>query len=568
MPSADTADEFLALAAHYQLGALDTESFHPLTTHLSGLAQNDLPAALRALQSVDIAALERLLPKAPQIADLAVAVANTFKAGHRVYLCGCGATGRLSLACEWLARAGLLPPTLADRVIAFMAGGDAALIRSIENFEDFPEYGARQLDELAFADGDLLIASTEGGETPWVIGAAERAAAVSPNPPWFLYCNPDAQLRAAVERSRRVLDDPRIRKLNLHVGPMALAGSTRMQASTVLMAAVALALESAGQQNAIHPLSNSKLETRNSKLSSSISSALTAFLAFVRAADFSALAPLTLAETAVYQNNGYTLYRTATTGLTTLTDTTERAPTFSLAGFENTLASTPAQAEAKPGLPSEALAKEGHPLSLTYLHLPGTKDAPAAWRALLLREPRTLEWPGLEKLTSRAWLLGYDFSDHVLTRRPAKTSAANLANSKPETRNSKFFPPSHHIISVEIENHSLRLALDGLTVRFPLPPGGLLFAHLYLKLLLNAHSTALMARLGRCRGNLMTYVRPSNLKLIDRAARYARHLWKQETGRDISYETTIRALFKIRPTLAPDQPAVLKILDKLRFDSR
>jgi N-acetylmuramic acid 6-phosphate etherase len=76
-----------------------------------------------------------------------------------------------------------------------------------------------------------------------------------------------------------------------------------------------------------------------------------------------------------------------------------------------------------------------------------------------------------------------------------------------------------------------------------------------------------MARLGRCRGNLMTYVRPSNLKLIDRAARYARHLWKQETGSDISYETTIRALFAIRPTLAPDQPAVLRLLEKLRCDS-
>jgi len=338
MPSADTADEFLALAADYQLGTLDTESFHPLTTHLSDLAQNDLPAALRALQAVDVAALARLLPKAPQIAELAAAVAHTFSSGHRVFLCGCGATGRLSLACEWLARAGLLPPDLADRTVAFMAGGDAALIRSIENFEDFPEYGARQLDELGFAPGDLLIASTEGGETPWVIGAAERAAAVSPNSPWFLYCNPDDQLRAAAARSRRVLDDPRIRKLNLHVGPMALAGSTRMQASTVLMAAVGLALE-----HHAHP--------------AKISPSLSVFLDFVRAADFAALAPLTLAEAAVYQKNGYTLYRTATTGLTTLTDTTERAPTFSLAGFENTLVPSPAQAVAKPGLPSEALAK-------------------------------------------------------------------------------------------------------------------------------------------------------------------------------------------------------------------
>jgi N-acetylmuramic acid 6-phosphate etherase len=545
MPSADTADEFLALAADYQLGSLDTESFHPLTAHLSELAQNDLPAALRALQAVDLAALDLLLPKAPAIAELAVAVSATFDAGHRVFLCGCGATGRLSLACEWLARAGLLPPEYADHVIAFMAGGDAALIRSIENFEDFPDYGARQLDELGFQSGDLLIASTEGGETPWVIGAAERAAAVSANPPWFLYCNPDTQLRAAAARSRRVLDDPRIRKLNLHVGPMALAGSTRLQASTVLMAAVGLALQTAGA----HCSSNSKLETRNSKLSS-ISSFIAAFRDFVRTADYAALAPLTQAEAAVYQKNEYTLYRTTTAGLTVLTDTTERAPTFSLVGFEN------------------HHAADLHPPSLTYLHLPGTKDAAAAWRALLLREPRTLEWPGLGQLTSRAWLLGYDFSDHVLAHRPAKTAAFAAAPSPLETQNSKLETsppfPAHHTFSAEILPGSLRLSLDDLAVSFPAPPGGLLAAHLYLKILLNAHSTALMARLGRARGNLMTYVRPSNLKLIDRAARYARHLYRAETGRDIPYDTTIRALFALRPTLAPDEPVVLRLLEELR----
>jgi N-acetylmuramic acid 6-phosphate etherase len=38
-----------------------------------------------------------------------------------------------------------------------------------------------------------------------------------------------------------------------------------------------------------------------------------------------------------------------------------------------------------------------------------------------------------------------------------------------------------------------------------------------LKMLLNAHSTALMTKLGRVVGNTMTNVKPSNLKLIGRA---------------------------------------------------
>lgn len=38
-----------------------------------------------------------------------------------------------------------------------------------------------------------------------------------------------------------------------------------------------------------------------------------------------------------------------------------------------------------------------------------------------------------------------------------------------------------------------------------------------LKMLLNAHSTAVMTKLGRVVGNTMTYVQPGNLKLIGRA---------------------------------------------------
>jgi N-acetylmuramic acid 6-phosphate etherase len=308
-----------------------------------------------------------------------------------------------------------------------------------------------------------------------------------------------------------VLDDGRIRKLNLHVGPMALAGSTRMQSSTVLLAAVGWALEHHRDPAKIAP-------------------AMRQLLDFVRAADFAKLAPLTAMEADIYQNGAYTLYRTRSAGLTTLTDTTERSPTFSLAAFENNFAPE-------------------HPASLTYLHLPGTPDARTAWQKLLLRAPRTLEWPGLEKLTSRAWLEGYELSDRVLEQRILRTRT-----------------PVQYIVQVEIEKTALRLSVRNTAVEFPLPPGGLLAAHLYLKMLLNAHSTAVMARLGRCRGNVMTYVRASNLKLIDRAVRYARHLYKNETGKDVSYETATRALFAIRPTLAPDEPAVLRVLDYLRSD--
>lgn len=87
--------------------------------------------------------------------------------------------------------------------------------------------------ELGFNENDLLIASTEGGETPWVIGATEKAAQICKRKPYFSYCNPDDILVKNVERSRKVIEDDKIIKINLTVGNMGITGSTRMQATTI-----------------------------------------------------------------------------------------------------------------------------------------------------------------------------------------------------------------------------------------------------------------------------------------------------------------------------------------------
>lgn len=67
-----------------------------------------------------------------------------------------------------------------------------------------------------------------------------------------------------------------------------------------------------------------------------------------------------------------------------------------------------------------------------------------------------------------------------------------------------------------------------------------------------------MGRLSRYESNVMTYVRASNYKLIDRAARMVRML-----KNDANYEDTIHAIYKIKPTLNDDQPIVLKVIEYL-----
>src|SRR5690606_33620036 len=95
-------------------------------------------------------------------------------------------------------------------------------------------YGHRQLMDLGFRDGDLLIATSEGGETPFVIGSAQKASEVSKQSPYFIYCNQDRELKG-LDRCEGMLKNQKVKKRSIQLGPMAISGPTRMQASTALM---------------------------------------------------------------------------------------------------------------------------------------------------------------------------------------------------------------------------------------------------------------------------------------------------------------------------------------------
>jgi N-acetylmuramic acid 6-phosphate etherase len=84
-----------------------------------------------------------------------------------------------------------------------------------------------------------------------------------------------------------------------------------------------------------------------------------------------------------------------------------------------------------------------------------------------------------------------------------------------------------------------------------------------LKMWINIHSTLVMGRMGRYLDNLMTYVKPSNNKLIDRAARYVRLLAEKRSGILPPYDTTSQALFAEREVMQIGEPIVLKTLNRL-----
>ncbi len=71
-----------------------------------------------------------------------------------------------------------------------------------------------------------------------------------------------------------------------------------------------------------------------------------------------------------------------------------------------------------------------------------------------------------------------------------------------------------------------------------------------------------MGLLGRYESNIMTFVRASNNKLIDRTARNVTYLLGEKSNL-VTYEQIIYAIFKIRKSLMPDEPLVLRVLNEL-----
>ena len=88
-----------------------------------------------------------------------------------------------------------------------------------------------------------------------------------------------------------------------------------------------------------------------------------------------------------------------------------------------------------------------------------------------------------------------------------------------------------------------------------------LFNHLMVKMLLNAHSTLVMGLLDRYEGNVMTWVRPSNNKLVDRAARYILQLLSKK-GRTASYEEVVLKIFEETEGITENEPIVIKVLNR------
>jgi N-acetylmuramic acid 6-phosphate etherase len=545
----EKAREFLEHQKAFRLGELLTESSHPKTRRLSQTMATDIPAGIRLLQSVDEdipPALERIFAQ-PAFGRLIEALHEAMQTGHHVFFTGCGATGRLSILLEaawrrfWREMEPDWPPaaSLRDRCISVMAGGDFALIKSVEGFEDFPAFGRHQLREAGVERDDVVVAITEGGETPFVTGTAWQGLEAGAHV-FFVYNNPSKLLCRHVQRSREVIEEPRIAKLDLATGPMAITGSTRMQATTVELLVVGAALETAlaqflAEATGCHAYAGvgmfsaatKHVHTRVDMAPASTQEYSQLFGNLLRQLSspqsVAALARAVEMEEQIYRRHGLVTYVADSLLLDVLTDTTERSPTFMVPPFR----------------------KEGDttsPVSWAFVKDPhrATREA---WCDMLQREPRGLTWgpdvyrqlnapasvqanpPKLDNAEIYRFRIGNepdasrtDAPDSLLiyVGDPGNHQSSIIHHQWTRTAALTFGPAG---APLEVDEH-IHIACD-------LPASPLrLWEHLAIKLILNTLSTATMVRLGRVIGNAMVWLSPSNKKLIDRGCRLIVH----ETG--------------------------------------
>ena len=390
-----------------------------------------------------------------------------------------------------------------------MTGGDFALIRSVEFFEDYAEGGRRQAAALDVGAGDTFVAITEGGETSSVLGtlryAAEHGATC-----FLVFNNPVDILRSRLDRCREAIDNPKVTVIDLYCGSMSVAGSTRMQATSSEQLLCSCALEAA----LCRVLPRFATET-----ASDYTLAFERLLSGLESdAGRRMIADEIEFEKAVYEAGGRITYLADKCMLDLFTDNTERAPTFMIPPLRSSRERDFAQ--------SWAFVK--NPLHPTE----------ECWSEMMRRRPRCLEFTADD---ARSLGMPQGFIDHPPLIKYSDLITYMIGNEPAPERIEGYARAAAVVLNVPGAESSFAAAADRLaaawperrdfTFAFPIADSPLeIWKHLAVKLAFNCLSTGTMAEMGRIAGNWMSWVSMSNKKLIDRCIRLVSELGRVDYG--------------------------------------
>ena len=531
--SRKAAADFIAGETQFHLGFLPTEQAHPRTADLEKRFKDSTVSGVGCLQDVDrdVLVMARRVLNSRAFARFTAAAGETLRGKGRIVFSGCGATGRLAILLESMwrdacARYEKLAP-YADCAASIMTGGDYALVRAVEFFEDYQQFGRRQTAELGVCDKDMFVAITEGGETSSVLGTLAEAA--DRNAKCFLlFNNPADILCAKLERSKKAVTDPRVTVLDLFCGPMALAGSTRMQATTSEQLIAGAMLETVACE--LCGLPRPDFADAFANVLEVLENSAPAIARFIDL------------EARCYASDCRITYYADRYLLDIFTDTAERTPTFMLTPFKKA---------------DDADAPEPWAMAKSPLY-----PTSQVWQNCFRRELRCIGWGpedyrkmgGTEKMIScppaigKEEMLRFEVGNEPVPRRcdrPGDTAVLVGWNDE------KCLAEAFGKQAVSFPRR------EKMIFSFDIPASPLfLMRHLAVKLFFNTLSTGTMVRLGRVSGNWMSFVAPTNKKLIDRAARLISDLGH------VDYRTACELLFEAMESPGDASPVQI-VLKKL-----
>ena len=192
---------------------LTTEERNLRSMNLDELSASELLELISSEDEKAIFEARRLVPKTSALVDVAV---SALKAGGSIHYFGAGTSGRVAAQDA----AELYPTFHSDphEFRAHIAGGEGALLTSVENAEDDIEAGAKDAEGLGPLDVAIGIAAS--GRTPYVGGALQQARENGATTA-LISCVQNPELAPLADLV-----------IAANTGPEVLTGSTRMKAGT------------------------------------------------------------------------------------------------------------------------------------------------------------------------------------------------------------------------------------------------------------------------------------------------------------------------------------------------
>ncbi len=192
-----------------------TEQVNARTLDIDTLSAREIVRLIGEEDAKVPAAVARELPA---IALSAERVAHALAIGGRLIYVGAGSSGRMGV----LDAAECYPTYGVDtsQVVALLAGGPAAVTRSVEAAEDNEQRGSEDIDALDVTARDVVVGIAASGHTPYVVGALRRAR------------ERGASTVALVGNRAGLVAGAADLVIAPETGPEVIAGSTRMKAGT------------------------------------------------------------------------------------------------------------------------------------------------------------------------------------------------------------------------------------------------------------------------------------------------------------------------------------------------